>query len=161
MQDVGSKKDMELNSEDLSLSSRELPVETLGHSQSVGNWIAPSSVIKALHGHSRFRYLFAGKTSKPESKASFLAKELFKKKGDTRNEVYARVGQIRAQSETMSYVEVFQMIEKEMEISVAKADSKLMLWCLVQKGYTDLEINAASANAPANPHACSRSSSTS
>ena len=63
MQDVGSKKDMELNSEDLSLSSRELPVETLGHSQSVGNWIAPSSVIKALHGHSRFRFLFVKKTS--------------------------------------------------------------------------------------------------
>jgi hypothetical protein len=63
MQDAGSKKDMALNSEGLSLSSRELPVQSLGHCQSVGNWIAPSSVVKALHGHSIFRFLFAGKTS--------------------------------------------------------------------------------------------------
>src|SRR6202163_163419 len=34
------------------------------------------------------------------------AEELFKEKGDTRNEIYARVGRIRAQSETMSYVDV-------------------------------------------------------
>ena len=73
------------------------------------------------------------------------AEELFKEKGDTRNEIYARVGRIRAQSETMSYVDVSQMIEKEMERPITKADPKLRLWCLVQKGYTDLEINAASA----------------
>ena len=73
------------------------------------------------------------------------AGELFKEKGDTRNEVYARVGRIRAQSETMSYVDVSQMIEKEMDRPIAKGDPKLRLWCLVQKGYTDLEINAASA----------------
>ena len=36
MQDVGSKKDMELNSEDLSLSWRELAVESPGHCQCVG-----------------------------------------------------------------------------------------------------------------------------
>src|ERR1700740_666325 len=34
------------------------------------------------------------------------AEELFKQKGDTRNEIYARVGRIRAQSETMSYLDV-------------------------------------------------------
>src|ERR1700675_42587 len=37
------------------------------------------------------------------------------------------------------------MIEKEMERPIVKGDPKLRLWCLVQKGYTDLEINAASA----------------
>jgi len=73
------------------------------------------------------------------------AEQLFKAKGDTRNEVYARIGRIRAQSETMSYVDVSQMIDKEIARPVTKSDPKLMLWCLVQKGYTDLEINAASA----------------
>jgi hypothetical protein len=73
------------------------------------------------------------------------AEELFKENGDTRNEVYARVGRIRAQSETMSYVDVSLMIDKEIARPVTKSDPKLMLWCLVQKGYTDLEINAASA----------------
>ena len=73
------------------------------------------------------------------------AEELFKEKGDTRNEIYARVGRIRARSETMSYVDVSQMIQKELDQPATKADPELRLWCLVQKGYTDLEINAASA----------------
>lgn len=82
----------------------------------------------------------------PKAEPLYLrAEELFKEKGDTRNEIYARVGRIRAQSEMMSYVDVSQMIEKEMERPIAKGDPKLRLWCLVQKGYTDLEINAASA----------------
>ena len=73
------------------------------------------------------------------------AEELFKANGDTRNEIYARVGRIRARSETMSYVDVSQMIQKELDQPATKADPELRLWCLVQKGYTDLEINAASA----------------
>jgi CHAT domain-containing protein len=73
------------------------------------------------------------------------AEELFKEKGDTRNEIYARIGRIRARSETMSYVDVSQMIQKELDQPETKADPELRLWCLVQKGYTDLEINAASA----------------
>ncbi len=73
------------------------------------------------------------------------AEELFKSKGDTRNEIYARIGRIRAQSETMSYVDVSQMIQTEMDRPVAKSDPHLRLWCLVQKGYTDLEINETSA----------------
>ena len=39
MQDVGNKEDTELSREDLTLSWRELPVESLGHCQSVGNWM--------------------------------------------------------------------------------------------------------------------------
>jgi len=37
------------------------------------------------------------------------------------------------------------MIQKELDQPATKADPELRLWCLVQKGYTDLEINAASA----------------
>ncbi len=73
------------------------------------------------------------------------AEELFKEKGDTRNEIYARVGRIRAQSETMSWVDVSQMLGQELEIPVVKRDPQLRLWCLAAKGYTDLEINPASA----------------
>lgn len=39
MQDVASKEDMELSSHDLIQSSRDSPVESLGHCQSVGNWM--------------------------------------------------------------------------------------------------------------------------
>jgi hypothetical protein len=39
MQDVDSKEDTQLSREDLTLSWRELPVESFGHCQSVGNWM--------------------------------------------------------------------------------------------------------------------------
>src|SRR6266436_10276551 len=73
------------------------------------------------------------------------AEQLFKDKGDTRNEVYSRVGRIRAQSETMSWVDVSQILGKELDLPIAKRDKTLRLWCLAAKGYTDLEINPASA----------------
>src|SRR5882762_4859604 len=73
------------------------------------------------------------------------AEELFRRKGDTRNEIYARVGRIRAQAETMSWVDVSEMLGKQLEIPVVKSDPRLRLWCLAAKGYTDLEINPNSA----------------
>jgi hypothetical protein len=39
MQDVGNKEDKELSGEDLTLNWRELPVESLGHCQYVGNYM--------------------------------------------------------------------------------------------------------------------------
>jgi CHAT domain-containing protein len=73
------------------------------------------------------------------------AEELFQEKGDTRNEIYARVGRIRAESETMSWVDVSELLGQQLEIPVVKSDPQLRLWCLAAKGYTDLEINPASA----------------
>jgi len=73
------------------------------------------------------------------------AEELFRERGDTRNEIYARVGRIRAESETMSWVDVSEMLGQQLEIPVVKSDPQLRLWCLAAKGYTDLEINPVSA----------------
>src|SRR5216683_1478516 len=73
------------------------------------------------------------------------AEELFREKRDSRNELYARVGRIRAQSERMSWVDVSDMLGQQLEVPVAKTDPRLRLWCLAAKGYTDLEINPASA----------------
>jgi len=73
------------------------------------------------------------------------AEELFRERGDTRNEIYARVGRIRAQAETMSWVDVSEMLGQQLEIPVVKSDPQLRLWCLAAKGYTDLEINPVSA----------------
>jgi CHAT domain-containing protein len=71
--------------------------------------------------------------------------ELFKAKGDTRNEIYAHVGRIRAQSETMSWTGVSKMLGQELDLPIVKSDQPLRLWCLAAKGYTDLEINPLSA----------------
>src|SRR6266581_1381159 len=73
------------------------------------------------------------------------AEELFRERADTRNEIYARVGRIRAQAETMSWVDVSETLGEQLEIPVVKSDPRLRLWCLAAKGYTDLEINPVSA----------------
>jgi CHAT domain-containing protein len=73
------------------------------------------------------------------------AEELFRAKGDTRNGIYARVGRIRAQSETMSWTDVSDLLGQQLELPAAKTDMQLRLWCLAAKGYTDLEINPLSA----------------
>src|SRR5258708_3819943 len=74
------------------------------------------------------------------------AEELFKERGDTRNEIYARVGRIRAQAETMSWVDVSQMLGQQLSIPAVKNDAGLKLWCLAPKQYTDLETDPTSAN---------------
>src|SRR6202166_5374489 len=58
------------------------------------------------------------------------AEELFKKRGDTRNEIYARVGRIRAQAETMSWDDVSELLGKQLDIPVVKTDQRLKLWSL-------------------------------
>lgn len=73
------------------------------------------------------------------------SEELFRDRGDLRNEVYARIGRIRAQSERMSWVDVSDMLGQQLEIPAVKSDQRLRLWCLAAKGYTDLEINPGSA----------------
>ena len=73
------------------------------------------------------------------------AEELFKDQRDTRNEVYARVGRIRAQSETMSWLDASRMLGQQLELPIAIADQELRLWCLTAKGYTDLDLSPSSA----------------
>src|SRR6266403_1185299 len=73
------------------------------------------------------------------------AEQLFQQKGDTRKEIYARVGRIRAQAETMSWVDVSEMLGRQLETPAVRGDPRLRLWCLAAKGYTDLEINPISA----------------
>ena len=90
----------------------------------------------------RLAWLLNGSKAEP---LYVRAEELFKEKGDKRNETYARVGRIRAQSETMSWVDVSRMLGQELDLPVVKGDAPLRLWCLAAKGYTDLEINTSSA----------------
>src|SRR5467141_2460032 len=45
----------------------------------------------------------------------------------------------------MSWVDVSEILGKELDLPIAKRDKTLRLWCLAAKGYTDLEINPVSA----------------
>jgi len=97
---------------------------------------------KLLAQANRLSWLF----NEPKAEPLYArAEELFKAQGDARNEIYARVGRIRAQSETMSFENVSRMIGNELEQPAAGTDLELRLWCLAQKGYTDIEINITSA----------------
>jgi len=82
----------------------------------------------------------------PKAEPLYVRAELLlKARNDTRNEIYARVGRIRAQAETMSWVDVAEILRQQLDIPIVKTDQQLRLWCLAAKGYTDLEINPASA----------------
>jgi CHAT domain-containing protein len=74
------------------------------------------------------------------------AEKLFKERGDQRDEIYARIGRIRAQSQQgMSFVEVSAMLAKQLDNPVVKNHPRLRLWCLAAKGYTDIEIDPMSS----------------
>ena len=73
------------------------------------------------------------------------AEQLFAKSGDEADEIHAGVGLIRAQAETMSFVDISQSLAKELEKPVVRNDPRLRLWVLAAKGYTDIEINPSAA----------------
>ncbi|MHB8484596.1 MAG: CHAT domain-containing protein [Candidatus Acidiferrales bacterium] len=116
-------------------ASAKTPAELRAHGQKAFN--SPQLLLAEAN---RLSWLFNWPKAEP---LYARAEELFKVKGDTRNEIYARIGRIRAQSETMSYVDVSEMIGKELNNPVVKSDPELKLWCLAQKGYTDIEISPA------------------
>src|SRR5208283_2654429 len=69
------------------------------------------------------------------------AEKLFAAQGDSRNELYAKVGRLRSEAETMSFVELSQILNEQLQNPIVRNDSRLRLWCLIAKGYTDLEID--------------------
>jgi CHAT domain-containing protein len=73
------------------------------------------------------------------------AEQLFAARGDTRDEIYAQVGRVRSEVETMSFVEVSRFLSKQLDKPIVKNDLRLLLWCLAAKGYTDLEIDHEAA----------------
>ena len=73
------------------------------------------------------------------------AERLFADRGDARNELYAKVGRLRSEAETMSFVELSRFIDEQLQNPIVRGDAKLRLWCLIAKGYTDIEIDHRAA----------------
>jgi hypothetical protein len=69
------------------------------------------------------------------------AEKLFSERGDARNELHAKVGRLRSEAETMSFVDLSRFLNEQLQNPIVQADKKLRLWCLIAKGYTDLEID--------------------
>ena len=69
------------------------------------------------------------------------AESLFRGRGDARNELYAKIGRLRSEAETMSFVELSRFLGDQLQTPIVVNDSELRLWCLAAKGYTDIEID--------------------
>ena len=69
------------------------------------------------------------------------AEELFFEKRDERNAVYAKIGRLRSNAETMPFVDVSNFLGEQLQNPIVKQDKMLRLWCLIAKGYTDIEID--------------------
>jgi len=69
------------------------------------------------------------------------AEQLFLERGDARNELHAKVGRLRSEAETTSFVDLSRFLNEQLQNPIVQSDKKLRLWCLIAKGYTDIEID--------------------
>ena len=69
------------------------------------------------------------------------AEKFFAGRGDARNELYAKIGHLRSEAETMSFVELSRFLNDQLQNPIMRNDPRLRLWCLAAKGYTDIEID--------------------
>jgi CHAT domain-containing protein len=73
------------------------------------------------------------------------AEQMYRERGDRRNELYAKIGRIRAQAETMSFVDISNFLASQLTTPMVQNDPELKLWCFTAKGMTDNEINVPAA----------------
>jgi CHAT domain-containing protein len=69
------------------------------------------------------------------------AEKLFSERGDARSELHAKVGRLRSEAETMSFVDLSRFLNEQLQNPMVQGDKRLRLWCLIAKGYTDIEID--------------------
>ena len=69
------------------------------------------------------------------------AEQLFLERGDAQNELHAKVGRLRSEAETMSFVDLSRFLDEQLQTRMVQSDQRLRLWCLIAKGYTDIEID--------------------
>jgi tetratricopeptide (TPR) repeat protein len=73
------------------------------------------------------------------------AEQMFRERGDKRDELYAKIGRLRAEAETMSFVKLSDFLGSQLGTPLVQNDPELKLWCLTAKGMTDIEINVPAA----------------
>jgi CHAT domain-containing protein len=91
-----------------------------------------------LKAADRFYFLNNGPAAAP---LYAQAEKLFSERGDARNEIHAKVGRLRSEAEAMSFVDLSRFLNEQLQNPIVQADKKLQLWCLIAKGYTDIEVD--------------------
>src|ERR1039457_1524372 len=89
----------------------------------------PQVLLKAAD---RFYFLNNGPAAAP---LYARAEKLFSERGDARNALYAKVGRLRSEAETMSFVDLSRFLNEQLQNPIVQADKKLRLFCLIAKGY--------------------------
>src|SRR5580698_7282650 len=95
----------------------------------------PQVLLKAAD---RFYFLNNGPAAAP---LYARAEKLFSERGDARNELHAKVGRLRSEAEKMSFVDLSRILNEQLQTPIVQNDSRLRLWCLIAKGYTDIEVD--------------------
>ena len=62
------------------------------------------------------------------------AESLFASRKDARNELYAKIGHLRSEAETMSFVDLSRFLSDQLQNPTVRNDPRLRLWCLAAKG---------------------------
>jgi len=108
----------------------------LGYSESSTD---PQALLAAAN---RFSWLNNGPKAAP---LYAKAESLFAARGDARNELYAKVGRLRSEAETMSFLDLSRFLNDQLQRPMVRSDLRLRLWCLTAKGYTDLNMDYLAA----------------
>jgi CHAT domain-containing protein len=111
---------------------------------SITNALPQSDASALLREADRLSWLLNWAASEPLYER---AEAEFRRSGDTRNELYARIGRLRAQFDQLSFVTISNSFNQILQDPITHHDPQLKLWCLVNKGYADLEIDLPSAKA--------------
>src|ERR1700730_7527830 len=80
-----------------------------------------------LKSADRFYFLNNGPAAAPRYAR---AEKLFTERGDARNELHAKVGRLRSEAETMSFVDLSRFLNEKLQNQVVQADKRLRLWGL-------------------------------
>jgi CHAT domain-containing protein/tetratricopeptide (TPR) repeat protein len=119
-----------------------LSTSVLAEPQETPNPVAPRDAHALLAEADRLAWLFNWPAAGPLYEE---AERLFTEAGDPRNALHAKIGKVRSEAETMSFVDLSDYLTTALEDPVVAKDPKLRLWILAGKGYVDLEIDVASA----------------
>lgn len=76
------------------------------------------------------------------------AERLYEEQGDTRNALYAKIGRLRSQVGSMSYLEASDYLGSLLESPVVQSDPELRLHCLTAKAEFDIASRPPSESRP-------------
>jgi len=102
----------------------------------------PTEARRALTEGQRLGWIYNWTQARPQFEK---AEKLYAEAGDARNALFAKIGRLRGEWETLSFPDVSQYLATELLTPLVQEDPDLRLWLLEAKGSLDLEIEPASA----------------